>query len=50
MANSEYAQDYINITWIPWHNQTFHFISIQDRYIDIIIIQAYIDSIISILS
>jgi hypothetical protein len=31
VANSEYAQDYINTTWIQKHNHTFHFINILHR-------------------
>jgi hypothetical protein len=31
VANSEYAQDYINTTWIQRHNHTFHFVNILHR-------------------
>jgi hypothetical protein len=31
VANSEYAQDYINTTWIQRHNHAFHFINILHR-------------------
>jgi hypothetical protein len=31
VANSEYAQDYINTTWVQRHNHAFHFINILHR-------------------
>jgi hypothetical protein len=31
VANSEYAQDYINTTWIQMHNHSFYFINILHR-------------------
>jgi hypothetical protein len=31
VVNSEYAQDYINTTWIQRYNHIFHFINILHR-------------------
>jgi hypothetical protein len=31
VANSKYAEDYIDTTWIQRHNHAFHFINILQR-------------------